>query len=133
MRKILIACFISSLLAFGTVSVCYSKYVITKITNDNAWGNYYPKIKDSGYIVWWGNNLSTQDPDVFLYNGVDTINLSELPGYSDIREKYPEINNNGQVVWIADNDNYVGQGVFLYDGTNIKDLTTIDPGYTGYD
>ena len=39
------------------------------------------------------------DCEIFLYNGISAVNISNDPGHHD---EYPQINERGQVVWVKD-------------------------------
>ena len=73
-------------------SVCYSQYVIKKISQ-NPHDDTNPQINNIGYIVWEGYDGT--DWEIFLYDGSTTTQLTNN-SYDDT---HPQINDNGYVVF----------------------------------
>ena len=61
-------------------SVCYSQYVIKKISR-NPYEDANPKINNNGYVVWEGYDGT--DWEIFLYDGIETIQLTDN-SYDDL-------------------------------------------------
>ena len=97
-------------------SVCYSQYVIKKISR-NPYEDANPKINNNGYVVWEGYDGT--DWEIFLYDGIETIQLTDN-SYDDFN---PQINNNGYVVWEGQSVGGADYEIFLYDGFNTIQLT----------
>jgi hypothetical protein len=102
---------------------------ITKI-NTLTQCNRNPQINNHGHVLWardgcwrWGVACVLCDADLFLYDGVSTLNLTNRP---DRREVNPQINDNDDMVWTEDIGGYKGQEVFLYDGSTTTRLTYND-------
>jgi hypothetical protein len=69
-----------------------------KISNSSEYINTAPQIiNQCGLVVWQGCN--SFDCEIFLYNGISAVNISNDPGHHD---EDPQINERGQVVWVKD-------------------------------
>jgi len=94
----------------------------------------YPKLTDSGYVVWTGR---PNDPpiayeevfpyEVFLYDGTSTLQLTDND-YPDSPHHIPDINEDGHVVWqgcpgTTGNNCDTVYEIFLYDGVSTIQLT----------
>ena len=108
---LLVAIIISSSTANATT--------LTQLTN-NSYSDGRPRINDSGYVVWQGNE-GNSDYEIFLYNGNDTIQLT-ANNYDDT---FPQINSNGHIVWYGYEGNSDAE-IFLYDGMSIIQVTNND-------
>jgi hypothetical protein len=109
----------------------YDGMSIIQIT-DNTLNEASPRINNNGYVVWDACDTpgplgctpsippfpgGDGDEEIFLYDGTDTIQLSNNKYY----ELRPLINANGVVVWTA----LIGLSseIFLHDGTSTVHLT----------
>ena len=113
----------------GAVQVMH---VPTQLTVDNVF-HAYPRIGDGGHVAWVGG---AANPEVFLYNGTRTIQLTSngflngvpfygaLPGApAPSDEPEIDINASGQVVWSAVTSSGTHE-IFFYDGITTTQLTT---------
>ena len=74
-------------------SVCYSQYVIKKISRNPYYDDTNPQINNNGQVVWEGYDGT--DWEIFFYNGTTTTQLTNN-SYDDT---HPQINDNGYVVF----------------------------------
>jgi hypothetical protein len=113
--KVILTILLATIITFASVSISYSKYIVTKITK-NSYDDRFPQINDNGYIVWEGYDGS--DWEIFLYDGTNITQLTDN-SYDD---NEPKINNNGYVVW-SGQPTGTDTEIFLYDGTSITQIT----------
>ena len=92
----------------------YDGSTIIKIAECNTYMS--PQLNNNGYVVWFDYDGS--DTDVFLYDGSNTIQLTD----NDYDDFYPKINDNDWVVWQGYTESIVPSGeIFLYDSLTAKD------------
>jgi hypothetical protein len=110
------------LLAFTSKARCaydwrciylYDGRRIVALSDNEHRGDYYPKISNSGQVVWMG---SSEDTHVYLYDGNTTRVVSQGVG---VNPNYiPDINDMGVVVW---DDRYE---VYMSDGVNRTNISS---------
>jgi hypothetical protein len=81
-------------------------------------------LNEQGQVVWTRCDHFEETADIWLYDGTNTIELTEDSPFA----VYPDLNENGWVVWQGCDgaDCWGGEGdweVFLYDGTSVSQLT----------
>jgi len=115
MKKPLFLSALCVILIFCLNSVCYSQYVIKKISRNPYYDDTNPQINNNGQVVWEGYDGT--DWEIFLYDGSTTTQLTNN-SYDDT---HPQINDNGYVVW----EGYDGTDseIFLYDGIDTIQIT----------
>ena len=85
-----------------------------RISISAEYAEYYntaPQINRDNSVVWQGCNGS--DCEIFLYDGVKTVNISNAPNHDD---EGPQINEMGRVIWVKD-----------YASCNVGPMCNIDP------
>ena len=119
MHKNLFTLMLSIIVIFVSVSISYSQYFITQLTN-NPYEDSNPQVNDKGHVVWTGRVGSGRYDwnEIFLYDGVSIIRLTD----NSYPDSNPRINNNGQVVWVGGLPDG-GREIFLYDGVSIQQIT----------
>jgi hypothetical protein len=89
--------------------ILYDGSTSTQLTYNSFW-DVYPKINNSGYIVWYNDGYQGQNEDreIYVYDGYSITQFTNN-AYGDW---YPDINDNGDIVWAGPN------GIYFYDGTS---------------
>ena len=94
--------------------------------------NYYhnpnygsPQVNNNGCITWAGVGDSSNDTEIYLYDGAETFQITDND-YSDV---LPKINNNNYIVWNGNNGTtYETNEIYLYDNVSISQITDNDIG-----
>lgn len=112
--KIWLAALIIILLAAGLAKAAVPDGWFTLQLTDNTYYDVNPRVCGS-YVVWEGQ-VNNSNPEIFLYDGINTSRLTE----SASGEFYPEVSDSGVVWWLDEGG--IGQ-VLLYDWTDIIQLS----------
>jgi len=110
-----------------TMSATRGKYNITKISTSNC-NDESPQINSIGHVVWSGIVCSGVYPEIFLYDGTTTTQLTNKRHSDPYYYRSPQINSIGHVVWSGQEFYGSDHEIFLYDGTTTIQLTN-----NGYD
>lgn len=91
----------------------------TNKTDGNTKGAGYPDINASGQIVWLEWTESTRAREVFFFDGIKTIQITN----DGIGKSRPRINDRGQIAWVAGNS-VIGHHPYFYNGSEILKIPT---------
>jgi hypothetical protein len=120
----------SGLVAIGTTQglVLYNGVDLTLLTSGTSitdTGNQPPSINASGQIAFLGYDFIADQNDIYLFDGVSFINLTNDPALQIVDVNgYPSSNDHGHVVFISQPSGVPSNHLFFYNGTNTTNLTT---------
>ena len=124
--RIVVIVLVSVIMGLASVSVSYSGYLITQLT-DSSYNPWNPKINDNGQVAWvgvyWVGGYG--DYNIFRYDGTSITNITNNLAFNGTGD--PQMNDSGYVVW----EGYDGSDyeIFLYDGTSIRQVTDSSGNY----
>jgi len=84
----------------------YTEYwdgsTVTRISNNNATGGFWPKINNRGHVMWpnstWGDPADHANfREIYFWDGFDTYRITN----NTRQDREAQMNNNDQIVWMS--------------------------------